>query len=321
MNRLFSTVCLAAALSCGLIAAQAQDKKAPVSHRVLACDKGKAAILRDSTGKIEWQTELPTTAHDISYLPNGNVLMPIRDNIIVERTPDGKEVFRHEGKPVAPYTGRIEIHAFQRLPNGLTMIAETGNKRIIEVDANDNIVTETPLTVDKPDAHRDTRMARKIANGNYLVCHENDGVVREYQPKTGKVVWSYALDLDGKPETGTHQGHGNHVFGAIRLPNKNTLIACGDGNRVIEVNSKGKEVWRVGTTELPNIHLYWVTTLELLPNGNIVIGNTHAGPENPQLIEVTHDKKKQVVWTFQNFTDFGNDVAAAQIVSESVVVR
>ncbi len=29
-----------------------------------------------------------------------------------------------------------------------------------------------------------------------------------------------------------------------------------------------------------------MTTLELLPNGNLIIGNTHAGPENPQLIEV-----------------------------------
>jgi len=301
--------------------AHAQTQPTPVSHRLLACDKGKAGVLRDSTGKLEWQTPLPFVAHDVSYLPNGNVLMPISGNTIVERTPDGKEVFKHVGTPKAPYTGSVEIHAFQRLPSGLTMIAETGNKRIIEVDKDDKIVVETPLTVDKPDAHRDTRMARKLANGHYLVCHENDGMVREYEPKTGKVVWSYALDMDGLPETPTHQGHGTHVFGAIRLPNGNTLIACGDGNRVIEVNKKGKEVWRVGTTELPGIHLYWVTTLQLLPNGNIVIGNTHAGPENPQLIEVTHDKAKKVVWTFQNFTDFGNDLCASQILDVPGVLR
>ena len=318
MFRFFS-VC--AAFLC-LIAAHAQTEPAPVapvSHRVLACDKGRVALLRDSDGLLQWQAPLPTTAHDVSYLPNGNVLMPISDNIIVERTLNGKEVFRHVGKPKPPYTGRVEIHAFQRLPNGLTMIAETGNKRIIEVDANDTIVSETPLTVYKPDPHRDTRLVRKIANGNYLVCHENDGMVREYEPVTGKVVWSYALDLDGKPESGTHQGHGTHVFGAIRKPNGNTLIACGDGNRVLEVDPKGREVWRVGTTELPGIHLYWVTTLELLPNGNLIIGNTHAGPDNPQLIEVTPDKK--VVWTFKNFTDFGNDVAAAQIVDVKNVIR
>jgi hypothetical protein len=49
----------------------------------------------------------------------------------------------------------------------------------------------------------------------------------------------------------------------------------------------------------------------VLPNGNIVIGNCHAGPENPQLIEVTRDKK--VVWTFRDFKNFGNNLAAAQV--------
>ena len=48
-----------------------------------------------------------------------------------------------------------------------------------------------------------------------------------------------------------------------------------------------------------------------LRNGNIIVGNCHAGPDNPQLIEVTRDKK--VVWTFKNFKTFGNSVAAAHV--------
>ena len=51
--------------------------------------------------------------------------------------------------------------------------------------------------------------------------------------------------------------------------------------------------------------------MQVLPNGNFVIGNCHAGPENPQLIEVTRDKK--VVWTFRDLRIFGNNLAAAQI--------
>jgi hypothetical protein len=46
-----------------------------------------------------------------------------------------------------------------------------------------------------------------------------------------------------------------------------------------------------------------------LPCGNVV-GNCHAGPDSPQLFEVTRDKK--VVWAFKDFKTFGNDVAAAQ---------
>ena len=44
-----------------------------------------------------------------------------------------------------------------------------------------------------------------------------------------------------------------------------------------------------------------MTTLHVLPNGNLIVGNCHAGPDNPQLFEVTRDKK--VVWTFKDFTD------------------
>jgi hypothetical protein len=54
-----------------------------------------------------------------------------------------------------------------------------------------------------------------------------------------------------------------------------------------------------------------VTTLHALPNGNVVIGNCHAGKENPQLIEVTREKK--VVWTLKDHKVFGNDTASAVI--------
>ena len=183
-------------------------------------------------------------------------------------------------------------------------------RSLMRVDREGKIVHETPLTVDHPNAHRDTRLVRKLDNGHYLVCHEGDGVVREYD-ETGKVVWSYALDLNGREETPGHDGHGTNVFGAIRLRNGDTLIAGGNNNRVLEVTPAGKIVWSVDYNELPGIRLYWVTTLEMLPNGHLVIGNTHAGPDNPQLIEITRDKK--VVWIFKNFESFGNDVAAAAV--------
>src|SRR5439155_18019230 len=101
------------------------------------------------------------------------------------------------------------------------------------------------------------------------------------------------------------------VFGAVRLDNGNTMIAAGNGNRVIEVTPKGKIVWSIEHDELPGIRLAWVTTLQLLPNGNLIVGNCHAGEANPQLFEVTRDKK--IVWTFKDFKTFGNTTAAAQL--------
>ncbi|MEP6756696.1 MAG: aryl-sulfate sulfotransferase [Chthonomonadales bacterium] len=280
-----------------------------VQHRLIGQDRGHAAIL-DKDGKVEWMVDVPFTSHDISALPNGNFLLHMGPNTVTEMTPAKEVVWTYTAKPVAPYTGAVEVHGFQRLKDGLTLVAETGNKRLVEVDKAGNVVHSIPLTVDNPNSHRDTRLVRKLDNGNYLVCHEADATVREYD-STGKVVWHYTLDLNNQPRTPNHDGHGVEVFGAVRLKNGNTLIAGGNNNRVLEVTKDGKIVWTIERDELPGIHLCWVTTLQVLPNGHIVFGNTHAGPNNPQLVEVTKDKK--VVWTLKNFDTFGNDLCATQL--------
>lgn len=308
MRRIVSLLLLTSFAIAGARSGRAED---PISHRVLAADRGRVAILNER-GEVEWEVPNRFVCHDISRLPNGNILFPTSNTTIVEMTPDKQIVWRHESKPKEGYTGKVEIHGFQRLDNGLTLVAETGNLRLIEVDNEDRIVKEIPLKVDRPNSHRDTRLVRKLDNGNYLVCHEGDGTIREYDPE-GKVVWSYALDLNGRPRSPGHgpEGHGTEVFGAIRLPNGNTMIAGGNNNRVFEVSREGKVVWSIDQKELPGITLAWITSLQYLPNGNLIFGNTHAGSENPQLIEVTRDKK--VVWTFKNFTTFGNDLCAAQV--------
>ena len=292
----------------------------PVTHRVLAADgsTGNLAII-DAAGKVEWEFKNRHDVHDLQLLPNGNVLTHTSATTIVEITPEKTIAWKYEAKP-KPGVNRIEVHAFQRLPDGRTMIAESGNCRVIEVDADGKIVFELKLDLPKPDAHRDTRMVRKLASGNYLVCHESIGTVREYDP-AGKTVWQYKLDLNNRPRAGGHgvEGHGTEVYGAIRLPSGNTLIAGGNANRVIEVTPKGEVAWSVEQTELPGITLAWVTTLQLLPNGNLVIGNCHAGPKNPQLIEVTRDK--QVVWTFRDFKTFGDSLATAVVLDVPGVVR
>ena len=306
-----------AGLLCLTAAVHAGDKP---GYRVLARDKGHVAIV-NAKGEVEWEVPCDTDAHDIAMLPNGNVLMPVSDTKIVEMSPAKKVVWQYESKPTAANKGHVEVHSFQRLADGVTLIAESGNKRLIEVNKDGKIVREIPLTVDHPNAHRDTRLVRKLDNGHYLVCHEGDGKVREYDA-AGKVVWSYTLDLAGRPRSPGHgpEGHGTEVFGAIRMPNGHTMIAGGNNNRVIEVDKDGKIVWSIGHDELPGIRLAWVTTLQLLPNGDLIVGNCHAGPDNPQLFEVTREKK--VVWTFNDHKTFGNDVAAAQVLGvKGKVVR
>lgn len=282
------------------------------NYRVLGWDKNHIAIV-NAKGEVEW--EYPNEAgsmHDIQLLPNGNILF--HNGVAVrEVTPEKKIVWEYVSKPKEGYTGRVTVHAFERLPNGLTMIAESGNQRLIEVDHDGKIQHEIPLTVDKPSPGSDTRLVRSVPGGGYLVAHEADGKVREYD-RQGKVVWEYALDMNNLPASPGLTGHGANVFSAKRLPNGNTLIGGGNNNRVIEVDHSGKIVWSVESKDLPGITLAWITTIDPLPNGDVIFGNSHAGPDNPQLIEVTRDKK--VVWTFKNWNEFGNTLVAAKVIRE-----
>lgn len=282
-------------------------------YRVLGADNKHVAII-NAKGEVEWEVPNPDAReiHDIQMLENGNVIFQTSYTTVVEVNRAGKVVWKHESKPKEGYTGRVEIHSYQRLKDGRTLIAESGNSRLIEVDGEDRIVKVIPLTVTTVNSHRDTRMVRKLDNGNYLVCQELEAKVREYDP-AGRIVWEVAIDLNGRPRSPGHgvEGHGTEVFGAVRLKNGNTLIAGGNNNRVLEVDKSGHIVWSIDQKELPGITFAWMTSLQVLPNGNIIIGNTHAGPENPQLIEVTRDKK--VVWSFRDFTHFGNSLVAAQV--------
>ena len=93
--------------------------------------------------------------------------------------------------------------------------------------------------------------------------------------------------------------------------NGHTLIGNGSGHNVLEVNSAGEIVWSLSQWELPGIELAWVTTVEELPNGHFMIGNCHAGPQQPQIIEVNRDKK--VIWSFLNFDAFGNAMPCSKV--------
>jgi hypothetical protein len=201
-----TTLCFAVLLAFPLVAAE-PDK---VAHRFIAAERttGKVAIV-NAKGEVEWEFPCKHDVHDLHVLANGNVLVHTSHTKLVEVTPDKKIVWEYTSKPKEGYTGGVEVHAFQRLADGSTMIAESGNSRIIEVDRAGKVVKEVPLRVKKSDAHRDTRLVRKLDTGNYLVCHEGEGCVREYDG-AGKVVWEYTLDLGGRPAAPGHgpEGHG-----------------------------------------------------------------------------------------------------------------
>ena len=265
--------------------AQTDAKPEPIQtgngHHFAATDySGGKVFIVDAEGRVEWDYATGT-CNDLWVLPNGNLLFNTGKGVL-EVTRDKKTVFSYESQS--------EIYACQRLANGNTFVGECNNGRLLELDPAGKVVHEVKLLPEGKDGgHLYMRNARKLSNGNYLVAHYGEEVVREYDPE-GKTVRE--IPAPGGPHS------------AIRLPNGNTLIACGDLKKaatVFEVDPSGKTVWQVGKDELPDVSLKFMAGLQRLPNGNTVMSNWVGHGEfgkAPHLIEVTPDKK--VVWIFQD---------------------
>ena len=251
----------------------------------------KIAALVKPDNSVAWTIPI-RDIHDAQPLPNGHWLLQTSFTNVIELDQAGKEVWRYDAGKTSDGK-QVEIHAFRRLENGLTMIAESGTTRILEVAKDGKIQHSIPLKVSKPDPHRDTRLVRPTPDGNYLVSHEAENLVREYR-RDGSIAWEHNV--------------GSKVYSASRLANGNTLIGTGDGHSVQEISPDHKIVWQITEKEIPNVRLAWVTMVERLPNGNTWIVNCH-GEEQPQILEVTADKK--VVWSFRDFERFGNALPVA----------
>lgn len=250
-----------------------------INHSFIAF--GNETFVVNNDGKITWQ--IPKSSRDGWLLPNGNALLAVSKGkeypggAVLEITKEGKTVFEFKGT-------QSEVNTVMPLDNGNIMFTEAGPKpRLVEVSREGKILVDMPIQAQTKDHHLQTRMARKLSNGNYLVPQLLDKVVREYSPD-GKIVWEVKTP--------------NWPFTAIRLPDGNTLINCTLGNLVIEVDPKGKIVWSLTNDDLPGKPINDACGGHRLPNGNTVITSHHAKANEIKLIEVNREKK--IVWTYTN---------------------
>ena len=136
-----------------------------------------------------------------------------------------------------------------------------------------------------------TRMARQLRNGNYLVPHLLAFAVKEYSPQ-GKVVRTFQTDLE---EIGGRKAE-NWPFTAIRLDNGNTLVSLTHGNKVVEFNPLGKIVWKVGNENVGG-RFNDPCGSQRLASGNTVIGS-HGVSKGISMLEVTPELN--IVWTSEH---------------------
>ena len=249
-----------------------------IRHSYLVLGNKTAIIAED--GNVAW--EYAGGTRDGFVLPNGNVLLAYTDRV-VEVTREKQVVFTYQRSKE-----NKEIGTTERLANGNTLITEEGVKpRLFEVNPQGEVVVDFPLQPETDNAHMQTRMARKLKNGNYLVPHLLAFAIKEYRAD-GQVVQTLKTDLE---EIGGRKV-GNWPFTAIRLENGNTLTTLTNGLKVVELDAQGAVVWKVTTDEVQGL-LRDPCGAQRLANGNTVVGS-HGANKGVSIIELT--REKEMVW-------------------------
>jgi hypothetical protein len=277
-----SIVKLATWMVLGLAAGALAD--VPITHSLLLT--GGETCIVSGEGKVIWR--YPGSTRDGWVLPDGHVLLAASkckeypSGAIVEVDRAGKVVFEFKGS-------QSEVDAVQPLPDGVVLMVESGERpRLMEVNRLGKVLVDFPLQCQRINFHMQTRMARKLPNGNYLVPHLLDKKVLEYT-KEGKVVWEYHTPDEPKE---------CWPFTVIRLENGNTLIDCTHGLRTLEIDKDGKTVWELTNADLPEPLLKDPCGAQRLANGDTVIASYGAtGQDEVKVFEVTPAKK--VVWTYK----------------------
>jgi hypothetical protein len=253
----------------------------PITHSLFIAGPQFTGIIGEMGEEI-WNSGRPA-ARDGYVLPNGNILICWADEV---REYDKKKKVIFTYKRATP---DMELGTAVRLSDGNTLITESGKSpRLVEVDKTGAIKVSVPLQPETDNTHMQTRMARKLPNGNYLVPHLLAFAVKEYTPQ-GEVVKIFRTDI---PEIGSREEE-NWPFTAIRLDNGNTLVTLTHGNKVVEFDPNGKVVWKVTNEDLSEPIFKDPCGAQRLPNGNTVIAS-YAAKEGVRLFEITPNKR--VVW-------------------------
>jgi hypothetical protein len=251
----------------------------PVAHRFLkgVSSEGSGTVgIVGKDGKIEWEYPITGEANDAWVLANGDVLFAFKTGCR-EVTPSKQIVWEWKA------TGG-ETHACQPLGDGLFLVGESrsdGTSSLYEIDSGLEVKKTITLNLGGG-SHGQLREARKTPQGTYLTVQQRGGGKAQEWDATGKLLRTFPCGS----------------FVAIRLPDGNTLIACGDDHRFIEVDPHDAVVWEVTEKELPGNQIGFAAGMQRLPNGNTVLcnwaGHSHLHAQ-PQVIELTRDKK--IVWS------------------------
>lgn len=207
----------------------AMDAHTLPNGRVLIAENSANRVTeRDLRGNVKWEHRVPGNPITCQRLPNGNTFIAMY-NMVLEVTPDHKEVYRHAPGP------QFYIFGAHKARNG-HIVAITAQGMVIEMEAK----TGKQVRTLNLGANGNWCGIEMLPNGNYLVATLNNSQIRELTPGDGKTIW---------------QATYNGAFRATRLPNGNTLVASMTTRKVAELDRAGAVRWERSCSGRPwNVH-------------------------------------------------------------------
>jgi hypothetical protein len=261
-----------------------QVSESGIRHSFLVTGSKMTAIFNEDS-KVIWLVN--GSSRDGTVLPDGNILICEGKRVVEYRKGTQDIVWSYKLDPK-----NKEVAAAWRLDGGNTLVVENGvAPRLIEVTPAGELAVNFPLQPETDNIHMQSRMARKLPNGNYLVPHLLAFAVKEYTP-TGEVVNVIRTDLE---ELGGREDR-NWPFTAIRKADGSTVVNLTNGNKTVIFGSNSEVLWKCDNGDVDG-RFADPCGAHLLPNGNIVIGSYgQTDRSKPIYFEVTPEK--EVVWEF-----------------------
>jgi len=191
----------------------------PNGHVLVVETSYSSVTERDATGTV-LKTRNVNQPLSAQPLPDGGLLVVCRQ-LVYEYGKDGNQVWVYQRPNTA------DILAGRRLPGGDTVfltIAQQG-PNLFRLDGKGKLVGGG-ITVGRAQNIGVGTGMDVIGEDRILVCERDQ--VAEYDLKTGKLGWKYSTSMPTSVQ---------------RLPSGNTLIACLNQNRAVEVDPAGEVVW------------------------------------------------------------------------------
>lgn len=177
-----------------------------------------------------------------------------------------------------------ELFTATQLPSGGYLLAICGHPaRIVELDRNGDVLKEIHFETGIERVHNQFRQIEKTKHGTYLIPLFATGRLIEIDEK-GKILNQIQI--------------GGTLFSIKQLKNKKLLVACGDGHKWVEVDSRSWHISRtISSDDVLGVSLLFVAELFRLRNGRTLVCNWNGHSKDklqPKLIEV--DRKNKVKW-------------------------